>query len=312
MVDVEGTRRSPTTAVSVAVRPIAVLSGAPVRRLVPAVAVFALALGLTACGSSGGSTTADDSAGSGSGTAVSHVTKTHALFADMTEAMGQATSAKVRFTSAALTQQVTGTGTFRFGRAPAADLSVTVAGQGLIHIVVLPKAFYLKLPRTTPGLAPGKSWIKISSGGDDALSAAFGPMLDQFRQSLDPKSSADMLSSTAAVTRVGPQVVGGVATTKYTATVDLAKVAKAVGGSLATQYKGLRTSQTTTLDYTLWVDAKSLPRKFSTTIETPQGDVTATGTYSDWGAPVTVTPPKPSEIADSSGLSAPAGAGAGA
>jgi hypothetical protein len=282
-----------------------------VHRLVPAAAVLALALGLTACGTSGGSTTADDGSG-GAASAVSQVTKTDALFADMTAAMGQSSSAKVAFTSAALTQQVTGTGTFRFGKDPAADLSVTVAGQGLIHIVVLPKAFYLKVPATTAGLAPGKSWIKISADGDDALSAAFGPMLDQFRQSLDPTSSADLLNSTASVTRVGPQVVGGVPTTKYTATVDLAKVAKAVGGSLAAQYKALRTSQTTTLDYTLWVDAKSLPRKFSTTIETPQGNVTATGTYSDWGAPVTVTPPKDSEIADSSGLTPPTGAGAGA
>jgi hypothetical protein len=273
-----------------------------VRRLVPA-AALALALGLSACGSSGGSTSAstgDEPAG--------QTQSASALFADMTHAMGKATSTKVTFESSGLTQSVTGSGTFRFGRDLGADLSVTVAGQGNIRIVVLPDAFYLKLP-STAGLPGGKDWIKLTSKGDDALSAAFGPMLDQLSQSFDPTGNAAVLKASTSVTRAGTATVDGVRTTKYTATVDLAKVAAAVGGGLATQYKALATSQTTSLDYAIWVGDDSLPRKFSTTIETPQGDVTAVGTYTDWGAPVTITAPRASEIADSSGMAAPTAGG---
>jgi len=275
-----------------------------VRRLVPA-AVLALALGLSACGSSGGSTSAatDDGAA-----AASSQPSATTLFADMTEAMGKATSTKVTFESTALTQSVTGSGTFRFGKDSAADLSVMVAGQGNIRIVVLPDAFYLKLPASA-GLPGGKSWIKLTSKGDDALSSAFGPMLDQLTQSFDPAGNADLLKASTTVTRAGTATVGGVRTTKYTATVDLATVAKAVGGSLAQQYRALASSQTNSLDYAIWVGDDSLPRKFSTTVETPQGDVTAVGTYSDWGAPVTVTAPRASEIADTSTMAAPTTAG---
>jgi hypothetical protein len=67
-------------------------------------------------------------------------------------------------------------------------------------------------------------------------------------------------------------------------------------GVLADQYRAMVTQGVKTLNYSIWVDDDTLPRKFSTVVPTKQGDVTASGTYRDWGKPVSIKAPPKSQL----------------
>lgn len=253
--------------------------------------------GLAACGSS------DTVAAPVTSPASPQPRSGQALFASMTAAMAEVETARVTFSSSIGQRQVTGTGAFRFGDArSAADLTVTVPGQGRVRVVLLPKAFYLKLPASA-GVPTTRPWLRVADGARaDAFSKAFGPLVDQLRQSFDPESNLGVLKATTSIRASGREVVGGVKTTKYTATVDLAKAEQVAKGSLEAQYKTLVQSGVKTMTYSLWVDGDQLPRKFTAAVTTPQGDLTASGTYSDWGKPVSIQAPLASQLTSSDAL----------
>jgi hypothetical protein len=248
-----------------------------------------LVAGLAGCGSSDGGTVATRST-SPSAPASTGPTG-QAVFASMTTAMAEARTATVAFSSSVAGRRIEGSGGFRFATTDvAAAMTVTVPGLGKVQVILLPQAFYLRLPAST-GLPTGKPWMKISTDatGNDRGSAAFGPLMDQLRQSFDPQSNLGILQATTGLKAAGTERVDGVPTTKYTATVDLAKAGD--------QYRALVGQGVTTLDYSIWVDRDDLPRKFSTVVPTPQGDVTASGTYRDWGRPVHIAAPPAGQVA---------------
>jgi hypothetical protein len=272
-----------------------------VRRLVSCSAAALLVLGLAACGSSsdGGPTAAGSASRSASATPTAQTGS--ALFADMTKATAQAQSARTTFTTTVGRQAIRGSGSFRFGDTPAADMTVTVPGQGKLRVVLVGRTGYLGLPKAA-GLPAGKHFLKIDGKGDNPVDKLFGPILTQLQGSFDPGDNLSLLKGATTVTPAGTEQVDGVSTTKYTATVDLAKVAAQAEGPLAQQYKALSGAGVHTMHYTLWVDGQNLPRKFATSVPTKQATIAATGTYTDWGKPVTISAPKPSEVADSGDL----------
>jgi hypothetical protein len=160
---------------------------------------------------------------------------------------------------------------------------------------MLPTDFYLKLPAGA-GVPAGK-WVRVTAAGaNDPLSRTFGPLVQQLQQSFDPASNLGVLKATTTIAPAGKEAVDGVPTTKYTATVDLAKAASVSTRTLAQQYSTLVQNGVKTLRYSIWVDHDQLPRRFATVVPTPQGNVTATGTYRDWGKPVTVAAPPAGQV----------------
>lgn len=283
------------------------------RRTISALSALLLVGSLAACGSAdpktapaGSTATATGSGASSTPPAEPVALSGSQLFASMTQAMAAKKTAAVHFESSFGTQTVSGGGAFRFAASDfAADMSVVLPGQGKVRAILLPGAFYLRLPAAA-GLQAAKPWLELSAkgGGNDPFSKAFGPLMDQLKQSFDPQSSLGLLKATTTVEPAGTERVGGVETTKYVATVDLAKAAALAKGAVAQQYRTLLDSGVTTLQSSIWVDGQNLPRRFSTVVPSAQGDVTATGTYTDWGKPVTVKAPPRSQIA-----SLPTGAG---
>ena len=149
-------------------------------------------------------------------------------------------------------------------------------------------------------MTAGKSWLEIRTdgkGGKNPLATSLAPMMDQLRQGFDPQTNLGILQATTTVKSAGTEQIDGAQTTKYTATIDLAKAADIAKGPLAEQYRTLVSSGVKSMDYSIWVDGDNLPRKFSTVVPTTQGSVTATGTYRDWGKPITIKAPPASHIA---------------
>jgi hypothetical protein len=257
-----------------------------------AAAGLLLVAGLVGCGSSDGGTVATRSTSPSAPASTGATGPTgQAVFASMTTAMAKARTATVAFSSSVAGQRIEGTGGFRFAATDvAAAMTVTVPGLGKVRVILLPQAFYLRLPASA-GLSSGKPWLKISTDAarNDPGSAAFGPLMDQLRQSFDPQGNLGILEATTNLKAAGTERVDGVPTTKYTATVDLAEAGD--------QYRALVGQGVTKLDYSIWVDRDDLPRKFSTVVPTPQGDVTASGTYRDWGKPVHIAAPPAGQVA---------------
>jgi hypothetical protein len=265
--------------------------------------------GLAACGSSdGGRAAVKTSAVSRTSTSAPAVDESptgQALFASMTTAMERAKTAKVSFSSKVADQQIAGHGGFRFaGTDFAADLSVVLPGLGKARLILMPKALYLRLPAGS-GLPAGKPWMEVRTdgkGGKNPLATSLAPLMDQLEQGFDPKSNLRILQATTTVKAAGTEQIDGVQTTKYTSTIDLAKAADIAKGVLADQYRTLVSSGVKSMDYSIWVDGDNLPRKFSTLVPTTNGNVTATGTYRDWGKPITIKAPPRSQIAALPGL----------
>jgi hypothetical protein len=267
--------------------------------VVSAAAALLLAAGLAGCGS--GSDTATTPAAKKSPTtssapasAAAESTGT-ALFTSMTDAMSHKQSAQITTETTIGAQQIRGAGAFRYAADDfGASLTMRIPGQGRMQLVILPEAFYLKLPSGS-GLPQGKSWLEIPLTGsaDNPFSRALGPLMEQMKRSFDPQESLGLLKASTTVRKAGAETVDGVATTKYVATVDLRKAADAADSALAQQYQALIAQGVTTFDYTVWVDGQNLPRKFVTAVPTGQGSVSVSGTYRAWGKPVTIkAPPK--------------------
>jgi hypothetical protein len=114
------------------------------------------------------------------------------------------------------------------------------------------------------------------------------------------------------VTKVGHDTIGGVAATEYKAEIDLAKVASQAQAKDGTKAANSVTQEqqalgTSTIPVTVWVDSNGLVRQISEQTPIPAasagaadggGKATVTMTFSNYGAPVQLTPPASSQVAD--------------
>lgn len=268
--------------------------GYPMRRPAAVLLTLALAAGTAACGSAETAEPAAQSSKASSSRAPTPTTGTM-LLASMTEAMQQKKTAKATIKAGVAGQEMTGTGAFRFGSDFAATLTMALPNQGEIAVVLLPGTFYLKLPKEA-GLPEGKSWVRVAKGDSGPIADSLGPVLDQFGSGLDPEESLRYLGSATAFKVAGTETLDGVETTKYVTTVDVARLVAESEGTQKQTYQQLLDAGQKTLTATTWVGRDQLPRKYATTIDTPQGPVTAEGTYSDWGAPVDIQEPPAAEV----------------
>jgi len=278
----------------------------PRRRLrAPAatLAAVVVAVGLAACGTDqserGGSAGATDGAVPGATPASPADTPAARrapaqVLAAVAEATAEQGSAHFNFSGQAAGAKVVGTGAFRLvGQNLAMSLRMRVPGEEtntqLVEGRIVGDALYLKLPAED---APtGKPWLKISPEDDTPLAEGMRPFFEQLQQAADPTASLTLLGAATTVDEAGHATIDGVQTTRYDATVDLAKAMTAAKAPRAAQYRALLDAGVKRLDYSVWVDAEDLPRKFSSTLDTPRGPVTSEGTYTDWGQPVRVEAP---------------------
>jgi hypothetical protein len=196
------------------------------------------------------------------------------------------------------------------------DSTITIAGQR-IEVRKLGQMLYTRLPSATASRLPGsKPWLSINLA--TLLKDATGSSLSQLEagQQDDPASILAYLkqASASGLHRAGTASIRGVRTTKYTATIDLNKVAAAQGGKLGSVIRSqIKTLGTSSYPMSVWVDGNGLVRQFSAHLSasptTPSVagsgssssvhvDVAATIQFFDFGTPVTVSAPPASQTND--------------
>ena len=179
--------------------------------------------------------------------------------------------------------------------------------QGFSEILV-DDELYMKMPALAA--RSGKPWIGLSF---DKLKKSSGldlkAMGDQGSQG-DPTMNAKMLTASKDVRSVGTETVGGVSTTHYQGTFTLQDaLTKLEGQQRAQAQKSLGQAGIDKMTFDIWVDGQQLPRKMS--MATPPGaklDLKMIMTYTAFNAPLSITAPPKSQVADGSDLMGGGGA----
>jgi hypothetical protein len=178
--------------------------------------------------------------------------------------------------------------------------------MAMTEIFISPTA-YIKLPGGTGKMPGGKSWIALGTGTSDGLdSSLLGPF-----GGTDP---ADLLASltavSASVRSLGPTTIRGVKVTGFRVDIDPARAAARIPSR---ERAGLRefigTLGSGPIPVDVWVDSQNLVRRVKLSLHLPDGEggpaktqmVEVTDFY-DFGVPVRVSPPPPSQTASMSQL----------
>jgi hypothetical protein len=257
--------------------------------------VLPLALSsLAACGSTSSSSTAGDpasttpssptrsathgSAGPARGTTVNSV-----RFLAMVKAGAKSlTTAKFKMSMDISGQLVTADGALDMsGNTPAMKMSMDLTGMGTpTDMTLIDGSMYIAVPGSN-----GK-FMKLD------LSDPNGPLgsLGNTVGGVDPKSLLDQMSPDVfkKVVYRGTAKLGGQQVRRYTVTLDTSAVP---------MLKGMPASSTAslpkTMTYDLWLDGQGRMARFKMLMKTV---LSMTMTYSDFGVPVNITAPSPSDV----------------
>jgi hypothetical protein len=205
--------------------------------------------------------------------------------------------------------ELPGTGSFDFaGRR--GQITTSILGQSILGVYD-GGTIYEHIPQLAR-LAGGKQWFKIDLNQIGKLVGVSGlGNLAQAQQS-DPTTGLNYLRGVSGpITIVGREVVRGVPTTHYRATADLNKaVANAPADQRATVQQIGQALGVTTVPVEAWIDEQGRVRRLHQTIDyskakvpnVPAGSlpqsIDITVELFDFGVPVSVTVPPPSQVQD--------------
>jgi hypothetical protein len=189
------------------------------------------------------------------------------------------------------------------------------SGQRIeIQMVFAGLVIYERLPSELASQLPGgKAWIKLDL---EALGSMTGVDLGSLADasSSDPTQALQFLEGASGeVTKVGTDTIRGDATTHYRATLDLEKAAEGLSADARTAYEqAVKGLGTTTLPADVWIDTEGRLRRMEYALdESAFGASAAPGALDtvrfamelyDFGVPVSVETPDPSEVTDLSEL----------
>ena len=272
----------------------------------------AAALAASACGSSS-SGPSGASASGGTPTVVSL-----ARAADVTSKAGGAHIALTgQFEAAGANVSLTGEGHFNFAPPGEGEFTLTLSGipgaaalggggSFQLHELLKDRTMYLGSPLLAGRLPGGAKWIKaaLPSGGGSDLGLSASSITSG---GLDPSQYLQELRAAGANPRaVGHDTIRGVATTRYAATVDLAKLVEAhAGGAASGKVKAalgaLRAKLgLTQLPIETWIDGQGLVRRVALDLHAAAAGATVGGRiqvdFFDFGTTPPVSVPAPSEV----------------
>lgn len=233
----------------------------------------------------------------------------------MTKAYGDtvaAKTAKVTFVAAvagssggtSVSTHVTGSGVMDLNGS-SADITLSLPDNaGAFEERVLGQNIYMHFPSSLlggqSGLPAGKSWISVN------LTQALGPGATSMMQSAEQENPADFLneldSKSSKVTDLGSATIDGVSTTHYRATIDAAaqakKLAQSQGATALAKKAAAQDAKLTSVPVDVWVDSSGRLRQFKMNLSESSSKVAITMDLTDFGTPVDVTAPSPSETFD--------------
>ena len=279
--------------------------GGRVRTVLLAAAAAGLVAGaLTGCSGSGSSSA--DAAGAAKAADSSDVLSADPLTAvrsaaDITGRTGYVQDATTLQTVSA-TKKMTlhGTATYDYSTRLGLMVITIPPGEGTtgkLTEVVSPGVVYMQ---NSGAKVPAGKWVEVNvqqlSDGNLVSSGA-----------TDPASAANALRGAQTAKLVGSSTVRGVVLKHYQGTLDLATAANATGGGAATGLSlAAQTFTVKQVPYQVWLDQHgriheivetfTFSQKPGSTAAKDQVVVTSTSEFSDYGTPVQVSLPKPSEV----------------
>ena len=185
--------------------------------------------------------------------------------------------------------KLTLTGTGAFNASPRqGEMDFTVSAPGLsslgseaasltrfpLTLVIDDKTFYVKLPSALSSkfgtYTGGKSWVSVNLAQLASSIPGLSSLLNGQTSPTDPAATLKELeaASSSGITQVGSATVDGVATTEYSATLDLSKLSAALPAAQRKLFKQAlaRSSQQlglTAIPYDVYIDSAHLIRRLS-------------------------------------------------
>ncbi|GLW95318.1 hypothetical protein [Actinokineospora globicatena] len=264
-------------------------------RLLAAVAVAA-ALTLTAC-TSGSTQSGGTVAAAPSSEAKKSGFDTLRGLSDAVKAKStNAKSAHFTFTGDMAGQSMTGEGDFTFGATPNMQMAMKTP-DGDVELRLIGTLMYVKTPTE---VEPGKSWVKLDlTDKDNPLVAMLGKSLEQARQ-VDPAATLVQLASVGEITAVKAEDVNGEKATRYSVTVDTAKLKGKAGemGMEEASVAELEKIGVKSIPADIWINGDDLPVRYRMELPVQSQKVTIQADYTDWGKAVQITEPPAAEVAE--------------
>lgn len=120
----------------------------------------------------------------------------------------------------------------------------------------------------------------------------------------DPSAVLEqMKTSSAKVETIGKEVIQGLTTTHYQATIDIEKFYRDRDAVVdETKFAALLKSYTGQLTVDAWVDGKGLVRRIHETIPIKAAPIDIVMEFSDFGTPVSISVPADADVVDQSAL----------
>lgn len=187
-------------------------------------------------------------------------------------------------------------------------------GQDRIEVVAAADGFYARLPQHL-GMATGKPWVKVDrSVLTELVGIGLGPLGSSL--SAAPFDVLGYLQGVSGEVRiVGPDTVWGSETTRYTASIDLGRVAEELSGVARDSAQHAASALGEPVPADLWVDGEGRLRKLTVTVDLAKvdgapssrntasavgADGTATATFElyDFGTDIDVSPPPADQVSD--------------
>ncbi|WP_424189341.1 hypothetical protein ACOBQX_12600 [Actinokineospora sp. G85] len=251
------------------------------------------ALALAGCGSTtSGAPVPTGAPAAGEQSSTGGIGSLKALAEAVTDKSADAQGVHVAMTTTGGPLTMEGSGDISFaGEQSSMSFTLTMP-MGEMSMILVNQEFYLKAP---PGLGLGgaKPWMKITA--DTPGAEAFGSALDQMKNS-DPRESLKSILNAGELIAQEKTTLDGQDVTHYTIQVDVAKLDEGAGYDEATK-KTLLDAGITEFPMEVWVNKDGLPVRNVTTVPVPGvGDTKVQADYTDWGKPVKIEAPDPSEV----------------
>jgi len=207
----------------------------------------------------------------------------------------------IQFDAKSSAGSFTGTGQADLAGA-ASKMALTMQSPiGELDMVLTGSALYLKAPAA---LHSAKPWVKVDANGTDEASKAVAALVSQEQQTADPSQALQQIASAGKIDQATPDQVNGQPATRYVITVNTQKLLNS--NFISPQMRQLLESAQNvsklppSLTYDVWISSDNLPAKMDLTEDlTVRGNavhVSVDMTYSDWGAPVSITAPPADQV----------------
>ncbi len=274
------------------------------RKVALGLATVGSALALAACGSNGGNAGSATATGGSSSSPGSdaHGAKSSAQIASLlSQALTKAQTANsFKLHGTATTDGVTITEQGEESVNPLnADLTVSggmlsMAGTGSIEMRIVGGTIYMKMGSMAAG---GKPWVKL----DLANLGPQGQALAGMVRNANPVDDVRILVNSGDLTDEGSDNVEGVTAEHYHGTVQLSTLLNAQTSNLSPAEKAqisqlVQQSGVSSEVIDVWVDQQGRPVRIKEQVQTSTGLTEADRYLTDWGTPVSVTPPPADQV----------------